>query len=185
MTYLLIEIYGANNLVAMRTRKTPDVIMVKMPCRTRYQWNQIQTLLTAGKKERKKKKRSAILRTSTIERGTRAGESLAKKGYHIHLISGRHIRALATDAQLSNVLASQLLTHVAKLRGLWSFAGLVWVCCRMYGEVLVVAEGVDGAIGKEAGMMYGAVVDDLHQGLVLVCYRCIINVYESVRAAGQ
>jgi hypothetical protein len=47
-----------------------------------------------------------------------------------------------------------------------------------------VAESKDGAIGKEAGMMYGAVVDDLHQGFVLISYRCIVDVYEPIRAAG-
>jgi hypothetical protein len=54
----------------------------------------------------------------------------------------------------------------------------------VHREVLVVAESKDGAIGKEAGMMYGAVVDDLHQGFVLVSYRCIVDVYEPIRAAG-
>jgi hypothetical protein len=51
--------------------------------------------------------------------------------------------------------------------------------------MLVVAQGEDGAIRKEAGMVYGAVVDDLYQRLVLICHRCIIDVYQPVRAAGQ
>jgi hypothetical protein len=85
---------------------------------------------------------------------------------------------------LSNVLASQRLPHIPKLHGLGPFPRLVWVGSRVHREVLVVAESKDGAIGKEAGMMYGAVVDDLHQGFVLISYRCIVDVYEPIRAAG-
>lgn len=85
---------------------------------------------------------------------------------------------------MSDVLASQRLAHIAKLHGLGPFPRLVWVGSRVHSEVFVVAESEDGAIGKEAGMMYGAVVDDLHQGLILVGHRCIVDVYEPIRAAG-
>lgn len=38
----------------------------------------------------------------------------------------------------------------------------------MDGKGFVVAEGVDGSLGEEAGVVHGAVVDDLDESFVFV-----------------
>lgn len=53
----------------------------------------------------------------------------------------------------------------------------------MDGECLVVTQGVDGALVDEAGVVHGAVVDDLHQGFVFVCDGCVVDVNEAIRAS--
>jgi hypothetical protein len=53
------------------------------------------------------------------------------------------------------------------------------------GEVLVVAEGEDGALAQEPGVMDGAVVDDLYQGVVFVADGGVVDVDQSVCASGQ
>lgn len=60
---------------------------------------------------------------------------------------------------------------------------IIWVCCRVDGECLVVTQGVDGALVDEAGVVHGAVVDDLHQGFVFVCDGCVVDVNEAIRAS--
>lgn len=62
------------------------------------------------------------------------------------------------------------------MHGLGLLRGIVWVRGWVHGEVLVVAESEDGALGQEAGMMNGAVVDHLHQGFVFVGYGRIVDV---------
>jgi hypothetical protein len=90
------------------------------------------------------------------------------------------------ETELGYVLARERLSQVAERGRGGLLGGLgVRVCGRVDGESLVVAEGVDGGLGEEAGVVHGAVVDDLHQGVVFVVYRCVVDVDQSVRAARQ
>ena len=71
------------------------------------------------------------------------------------------------------------------MHGLGLLHRLIRIRGRVHGEMLVVAQRVDGALGKEARTMYRAVVDDLYQCLVFICYRCIVDVDQPIRTAGE
>jgi hypothetical protein len=47
----------------------------------------------------------------------------------------------------------------------------------MHGEELVVAQGEDLAFREETCMVYGAVVDDLHEGFIFVGNCRVVDVY--------
>jgi hypothetical protein len=49
-TNLFIQVDRPHNLLTVGTRKTPEVILVKLPRRAGNEWNQIQTLITKSKK---------------------------------------------------------------------------------------------------------------------------------------
>lgn len=90
----------------------------------------------------------------------------------------------APETELGDVLARERLSQVAEGGRGGLLGGLgVRVCGRVDGEGLVVAEGIDGGLGEEAGVVHGAVVDDLHQGVIFVADRCVVDVDQSVRAA--
>lgn len=103
---------------------------------------------------------------------------------HIHLITGRNVRPLRAKAQLHNVLTTQWLAHVVEIHGFGFLCRVIGIGGRVDGELLIVAECVDSALGEKPCMVNGAVVDDLHEGLVLVCDGGVVDVDESVRAAG-
>jgi hypothetical protein len=63
------------------------------------------------------------------------------------------------------------------MHGVGHLRGIVWVCSRVHREELVVAQGEDLAFREEACMMYGAMVDDLHEGFVFVGNCCVVDVY--------
>lgn len=95
------------------------------------------------------------------------------------------VRALAANAQLGDVLAGQRASQVPKEHGIGLLGVLVRVRGRVDREDLVVAEGVDRALGKKAGVVHGAMVDDLNQGVVLVGDGGVVDVDQAVGAAGQ
>jgi hypothetical protein len=69
---------------------------------------------------------------------------------------------LRTETKLSNILAAQRIAQIAELHGLRRLCCIVRVCSRVHGEELIVAEGKDGVLGQESGVVDGAVVDYLH-----------------------
>jgi hypothetical protein len=69
--------------------------------------------------------------------------------------------------------------------GLGFLCRIIGIGGRVYGEMLIVAECVDGALGEEACVVDGAVVDDLHEGFVFVCDGSVVDINEAVRAAGK
>lgn len=71
------------------------------------------------------------------------------------------------------------------MHGLGLLCRVIRIGGRVDRELLVVAESVDGALGEEACVVDGAVVDDLYKSLVFVCDGRVIDVDESVRAAGK
>lgn len=144
----------------MAARQTPEILLVKSPGRVRDEWNQVQSFVPARVSLQHNKNRWSS----------------------IHLIPGGNVRPLTADAELRDVLAVQRLSQVAELHGIGLLCLFVRVGGRVDREHLVVAERVDGLLGKEAGMMHGAVVDDLHQGIVLVGDGCVVNVDQAVRA---
>lgn len=94
---------------------------------------------------------------------------MLEPGKHLHLVAGREVWALATDAELRNILAVERVAQIREMHGLGLLLRLlVRIRGRVHRELLVVAQGVDGALGQESCMMYRAVVDDLHQRFVLV-----------------
>lgn len=60
--------------------------------------------------------------------------------------------------------------------GIGVFRWRVGVCCRVDGKGLVVAEGEDGSLGEESGVVDGAVVDYLSESFVFVGYRGVVGV---------
>jgi hypothetical protein len=85
---------------------------------------------------------------------------------------------------LHDILAAQWLADIVEMHGLGLLCRIVGVGSRVDGELLVVAESVDGAFGEEACVVDGAVVDDLYEGLVFVYDGRVVDVDEAVRAAG-
>lgn len=83
---------------------------------------------------------------TSSEHQTQEEEKTQSETRNIHLISSGDIRPLCTDAELRNILASQRVAHVTEMHGLGLLRGIVRVRGRVHGEVLVVAEGEDGAL---------------------------------------
>lgn len=94
----------------------------------------------------------------------------------IHLVTGSDIRPVGAKAELSNVLAAEGLSEVPEMDGVGVFSWRVGVCGGVDGEGFVVAEGVDGSLGEEAGVVDGAVVDDLNESFVFVGDGCVVDV---------
>lgn len=67
----------------------------------------------------------------------------------LHLVSSGNVRALAPDAELRDILACQRVTQIREIHGLGLvlLGRLVGICGRVHGERLVVAQGVDAALG--------------------------------------
>lgn len=94
----------------------------------------------------------------------------------LHLVTGSDIRPVGAKRELGNVLAAKRLSEVAKMDRIGVFSWRVGVCGGVDGEGFVVAEGVDGSLGEEAGVVDGAVVDDLDESLVFVGDGCVVDV---------
>jgi hypothetical protein len=62
------------------------------------------------------------------------------------------------------------------MHGLGFLCRIIGIGSRVYGELLIVAECVDGALGEETCVVDGAVVDDLHKGIVFVRNGGVIDV---------
>lgn len=87
---------------------------------------------------------------------------------------------------VGDVLARQLLPHIANLDGRQLRAGVVRVLVLVEGQRLVGAEDVDVGGRREAGVMHGrVVVDDLAQGVVLVALRQVEQADQAVGAGRQ
>jgi hypothetical protein len=91
---------------------------------------------------------------------------------------------LRPETQLHDILAAQWLADVVEMHGLWFLGRIIGIGGWVYGELLVMAESVDGALGEEACVVDGAMVDNLHEGFVFVCDGRVVDVDESVCAAG-
>lgn len=104
----------------------------------------------------------------------------------IQLVACGDVLALTVLAQLHNVFAVERLSQVIELYGLSALRGLVIRIGRgMDREILIMTEGIDGLLVQEPGMMHGAVVDDLHQRLILIGDGSIVDVDQPVRTAGE
>ena len=86
-------------------------------------------------------------------------------------------QTLSTQAQLRNILAVQRLSQIPKLHRVGILRlFIVRVCGRVDGEDLIVAQGEDSPVVEETGVVDGAVVDHLDQGIVFVCDGCVVDV---------
>jgi hypothetical protein len=90
---------------------------------------------------------------------------------------------LPTHADLHNILNAQWLSYVIELYWLGFLPRIVGIGGWMNRELFVMAQRKDSTLGQEASMMNRAMVDDLHQGVILVCHCCVIDINKPVSAA--
>lgn len=100
------------------------------------------------------------------------------------MFSRNDARLCANPAQINNILASQLLSHIPAYLGRWLLILLLLALQRVETHRLVGANGVDVGAGVHETCVRNrrAVVDDLVQGVVFVGLGAVEDVEEAIGA---
>lgn len=108
----------------------------------------------------------------------------SKEGSHQLGVSGSDERLPTSPLDdLNDIVTIQSLPQITERNGWWFCGSFLRAVTRVDGKNLIMAECINRVLGKETGMMYGAMIDHLQQGIILVTDRGVVDVHKPVRAS--
>lgn len=102
---------------------------------------------------------------------------------HLRRVSSSDISSPTPLENLNDIATTQSRPQITKRDGRGLCGSLLGAVTRIDREILVMAECINRVLGKETGMMYGAMIYHLQQGIILVGNCSVVDVHKPVRAS--